>query len=155
MPKICLSCTKNGVFFYSWQKQIFDPSYFVTALATPFLTNIFKFTASFDDFGARTTTSCYTINPLYEYSHVPSCWTFHQPWEVKYQLFFENVILFPQLFWPTVRKNCSSDREKLLKFEDEGWEFTKILRSLEKLKGQNNFWYQNVFFNLFLEVSHI
>ena len=41
-------------------------------------------------------------------------------------------------------KNSSSDREKLLKFEAEGQEFTKILRSLEQfiqtVKGQNNFW---------------
>ena len=29
-------------------------------------------------------------------------------------------------------KNCSSDREKLLKFEVEGREFAKILRSLEQ-----------------------
>ena len=34
-------------------------------------------------------------------------------------------ILSPKLFWPTVRKNCSSDREKLLKFEAEGREFAK------------------------------
>ena len=38
---------------------------------------------------------------------------------------------------------CSSDREKLLKFEAEGREFSKILRSLEQfiqtVKGQNNF----------------
>ena len=27
-----------------------------------------------------------------------------------------NGILLPKLFWPTVRKNCPSDREKLLKF---------------------------------------
>ena len=43
-----------------------------------------------------------------------------------------------------MRKNCSSDREKLLKFKTEGQEFAKVLRSLEqfvqKLKGQNNFW---------------
>ena len=31
----------------------------------------------------------------------------------------KNGILFPKLFWPTVRKNCSSDWEKLLKFEAE------------------------------------
>ena len=31
-----------------------------------------------------------------------------------------------------MRKNCSSDREKLLKFEAEGREFAKILRSLEQ-----------------------
>ena len=45
-----------------------------------------------------------------------------------------NGILLPKLFWPAVRKNCSSDREKLLKFETEGQEFAKFL------KCQNNFW---------------
>ena len=44
----------------------------------------------------------------------------------------------------TVRKNCSSDQEKLLKFEAESREFSKFLRSLEQfiqtVKGQNNFW---------------
>ena len=29
-------------------------------------------------------------------------------------------ILLPKLFLPTVRKNCSGDREKVLKFEAEG-----------------------------------
>ena len=57
---------------------------------------------------------------------------------------FSSGILLPKLFWPTVRKNCSSDREKLLKFEAEGREFSNILRSLEQfiqtVKGQNNFW---------------
>ena len=56
----------------------------------------------------------------------------------------ENGILLPKLFWPTVRKNCSCDREKLLKFEAESREFSKFLRSLEQfiqtVKGQNNFW---------------
>ena len=55
-----------------------------------------------------------------------------------------NGILLPKLFWSTVRKKCSSDQEKLLKFEAEGWEFAKCLRSLEQfiqtVKGQNNFW---------------
>ena len=41
-------------------------------------------------------------------------------------------------------KNCSSDREKLLKFEAEDREFAKFLRSLEQfiqtVKGQKNFW---------------
>ena len=58
--------------------------------------------------------------------------------------FLKNGILLPKLFWPTVRKKCSSDREKLLKFEVEGREFAKFLRSLEQfiqtVKGQNNFW---------------
>ena len=43
-----------------------------------------------------------------------------------------------------MRKNCSSDREKLLKFDAEGREFAKFLRSLEHfiqaVKGQNNCW---------------
>ena len=42
-----------------------------------------------------------------------------------------------------MRKKCSSDREKLLKFEAEGREFAKILRSLEQfvqtVESQNNF----------------
>ena len=39
-----------------------------------------------------------------------------------------NGIISPKLFWPTVRRNCSSDWEKLLKFEfeAEGWEFSKF-----------------------------
>ena len=40
-------------------------------------------------------------------------------------------------------QNCSSDQEKRLKFEANGREFAKYLRSLEqfiqKMKGQNNF----------------
>ena len=40
-------------------------------------------------------------------------------------------ILFPQLFWLTVRMNCSSDWEKLLKFEAEGQEFEKICLNSE------------------------
>ena len=43
-----------------------------------------------------------------------------------------------------MRKNCYSDREKLLKFEAEGREFAKSLRSHEQfiqtVKGQNNVW---------------
>ena len=42
-----------------------------------------------------------------------------------------------------MRKNCSSDREKLLKFEAEGREFAKFLRSIEQLiqtvKGSEQF----------------
>ena len=41
-----------------------------------------------------------------------------------------------------MRKNCSGDREKLLKLEAEGREFAKFLRSqfIQTVKGQNNFW---------------
>ena len=41
-------------------------------------------------------------------------------------------ILLSKLFSPTVRKDCSSDQEKLLKFKAEGQEFTNFLRSLEQ-----------------------
>ena len=56
-------------------------------------------------------------------------------------------ILLPKLFWPNVRKNCSSDREKLLKFEAEGRE-----QFIQTAKGQNNFWNRILFFNLLLDV---
>ena len=50
-----------------------------------------------------------------------------------------HCILFLKLFWPIVRRNCSSDQEKA-----EDREFEKLLRSLEKfiqtVEGQNNFW---------------
>ena len=53
-------------------------------------------------------------------------------------------ILLTKLFLPTVRKKCSSDQEKLWKFEAKGLEFEKISRSLEQfiqtVKSQNNFW---------------
>ena len=43
-----------------------------------------------------------------------------------------------------MRKNCSSDGEHFWKFEAEGREFAKMLRSPEQfiqtVKGQNNFW---------------
>ena len=44
----------------------------------------------------------------------------------------QNGILLPKLFLLTARKNCSCNREKLLKFEVEGREFSKFLRSLER-----------------------
>ena len=55
-----------------------------------------------------------------------------------------NGIFLPKLFWPTMRKNCSSDQENLLKFEAEGQEFAKKFKSLEQffqtVKGLNNIW---------------
>ena len=48
-------------------------------------------------------------------------------------IFFKYGVLLRKLFWPTVRKNSSSDRETLLKFEAEGREFAKFLRLLEQL----------------------
>ena len=58
--------------------------------------------------------------------------------DVKQWYFVTKVVL------TYCEKKNSSDREKLLKFEAEGWEFTKFLRSLEQfiqtVKGQSNFW---------------
>jgi hypothetical protein len=59
-----------------------------------------------------------------------------------------------------VRKKNSSDREKLLKFEAEGREFAKFLRSLEQSTYSNSERSEQILvtvclFNLFLEVSHI
>ena len=70
-----------------------------------------------------------------------------------------NSILFPKLFWPTLRKNCSCDWEKLLKLEAKVREFFNFWRSLEQLiwtvKRQNNFRNTTLFFSLLLEVSQI
>ena len=47
-------------------------------------------------------------------------------------------------YFVSVRINCCSDQEKLLKFEAEDQEFANFLRLLEQfiqtVKGQNNFW---------------
>ena len=45
----------------------------------------------------------------------------------------KNGILLPKLFWSTVRKNCSTDQEKVLKFKAEGREFEiffEIIRTI-------------------------
>ena len=65
-------------------------------------------------------------------------------YEQQLDCILNNGILLPKLFWRTVRKNYSSDSDFFLKFEAEGREFAKILRSLEQfiqtVKGQNNCW---------------
>ena len=56
-----------------------------------------------------------------------------------------NGILFPKLFWPTVRKFCSSDREKIwtsrLKAENlqKFWDHY-LEEFIRTVKGQTNFW---------------
>ena len=59
----------------------------------------------------------------------------------RYTISISLILLLKMVF---CYQNCSSDREKLLKFEAEGREFAKILRSLEQfiqtVKGQNTFW---------------
>ena len=43
------------------------------------------------------------------------------------------------LLW---EKKCSSDRERLLKFEAEGWSLEQFIQTV---KGKNNFWNKNAF----------
>ena len=67
--------------------------------------------------------------------------TIHKPGELHVSLInfppslqvnhFQKCIFLSKFFWPTVRKNCSSDREKLLKFEAKSWEFCKYFEYLE------------------------
>ena len=58
-----------------------------------------------------------------------------------------------------MRKNCSSDREQLLKFEAEGREFSKnfeIRRTIySNSERSEQFLVTECFFNIFLVVSHI
>ena len=60
---------------------------------------------------------------------------------------------------PTVRKNCSTDWEKLLKFEAEGRESLKLRSLLRTIYSSSErskqFLVTECFFNLFLEVSHV
>ena len=50
---------------------------------------------------------------------------------LKRKFIIRNGILSPKLFWPSVRKKCSSDRGKLLKFQAEGQDFPKFLRPVK------------------------
>ena len=71
---------------------------------------------------------------LHSDKHMPLClFPENNRWH-----FWKNGILLLKLFWPTVRKNCSSDREKLLKFEAGGQEFSKSLRPLEQFIRTGN-----------------
>ena len=44
-------------------------------------------------------------------------------WFFQNLLSWPNGILLPKPLWPTVRKNCFSDREKVLKLKTKGPEF--------------------------------
>ena len=59
----------------------------------------------------------------------------------------KNGILLPKLFWPTVRKNCSSDW---------GREFLRSLEQfIQTVKGLNNFWYLTECFFLSNELGQL
>ena len=59
-------------------------------------------------------------------SQYKKLWASFLSFPCNLKIVFINGILLLKLFWPTLRKNCSSDQEKLLKFEAKGWEFTKF-----------------------------
>ena len=69
------------------------------------------------------------------------------------RLKFRAGILLPKVFWPTVRKKCSSDWEKLFKLLAEGGEFEKSLSF--HLKNLFKQWKVRTIFGnrIFLEVS--
>ena len=50
---------------------------------------------------------------------------------VSFDFKWNNGILLPKLLVATVRKDCSSDREKLLR---------SLEQFIQTVKGQNNFW---------------
>ena len=62
-----------------------------------------------------------------------------------------NGILLPKLFWPTVRKNCSSDQEKVLNLQN----FWDHWNNLFKQWKVRTFLVTECFFNLFLEIRTI
>ena len=79
--------------------------------------------------------------------------------KIDARLVFCYGILLTKSFWPTVRKKkCSSDRDKPLKFKDEGrecknFEITRTIYSDSARSEQ--FLAKEYFFKLFLEVSCI
>ena len=57
--------------------------------------------------------------------------TLYMPRRVhEFIVFLKKWYFVSKLFWPLWEQNCFSDRDKLLKFEAEGQEFAKVLRSL-------------------------
>ena len=63
---------------------------------------------------------------------LPKCYfaysNYYMQVQVIYFLLFLSLLI-SRFYWLTVRKNCSSDQEKLLKFKAEGREFENVLRS--------------------------
>ena len=69
---------------------------------------------------------------------------------------YKNGILWPDWFWPNVRKNCSSDQEKLLRLKAKNFPIFEITRTIySNSEWLEQFLVTEWFFNLFLEVSQI
>ena len=81
------------------------------------------------------------------------------PFPYKQKQVLQNTfcrLLLPKIFWPIVRKDCSTDREKLLKFEAEGQEFAEFLSSLDRtIYSNSEKSEQFLVTECFLEVSQI
>ena len=74
------------------------------------------------------------------------------------QMLAGNGIVLQKLFWPTVRKNCSSDQDFFLKFQAEGLtcKFFEITRTIySNSERSEQFLVTECFFTFFLEVSYI
>ena len=80
------------------------------------------------------------------------------PWFFKTKNDVEKWYFVTKLFWPTVRKNCSSDREK--PFEIRGWRprICKIFETTRtiypKSESSEQVLVTECFVNLFLEIFH-
>ena len=55
-------------------------------------------------------------------------------------LYFGFGILLPKLFWPTVRKNCSSDQEKFWNSRLRAENLQSLEQFIQTVKGQKNCW---------------
>ena len=110
-------------------------SYLPTVLCT-------GYRSSSDSCTVTVTDAEFSVKGIYPKFYKYLLYTLPQSYLELVYAILKNGILLPKLFWPTVRQN--SDWEKILKFEAEGQEFAKFLRSMEQfiqtVKGQNNFW---------------
>ena len=67
-------------------------------------------------------------------------------WKTRLYLKIENHgILLPKLFWPTVRKNCSSDREKLRDWRPRICKNFEITRKIYTKSERSDQFLQNAF----------
>ena len=60
--------------------------------------------------------------------------------ETRLQEQVRNGILFPKLFWPSLRKNCICGGEELWKSKLKAKNFQKLEQFIQTVNGQNNFW---------------
>ena len=92
---------------------------------------------------------CFSNLKVLKFIEILSNFLWARSWK-KWPLLSNNGILLLKLFWPTVRRNCSSDREKLF------WKLFEITRTIySNSERSEQFLVTECFFNLVLEVSQI